>query len=493
MTEDLKVTLPLLRGKITLQSALEEEDDILLEQGYPEQRIDFFLSLWSDRDGIEKIASYHLGLNPSQTCQIGSFAEWVHGSFDVCIPLYVSKQGQQAREKRAMIRFPLPYKLGESRNPGNVDEKLRSEAATFIWMREHCPEVPIPQLWGFGRVGGYPLPCPYVSHQRSILIESGYLIMDFIGQSESEEPVEMLSETWDKHRDQQEKRENLFKGLSHIILSMSQTPLPRIGSWTLDSNGVLKLSNRPLTLRLHQLENAGIPTNINRSTTYTGTESYYLDFLSCHDSRIRNQPNSITDADDGRIQMVRLMMMKALLPHFCNKEYRTGPFFYRLTDLHPSNIFVDNQWNVKFIIDLEWACSLLAETLRPPYWLTGLAVDGLTDEHLQAFEERYEEFMNIFEKEEKRLPPINNDDSYEKYVANWNPKGLYNLFSEHICPIFTQPRQFDPESDSSKSLQLISDFWAPGAEELTAAKLKDKEYEESISELFSKASSSKDD
>lgn len=38
--------------------------------------------------------------------------------------------------------------------PGNADEKLRCEAATFIWIQEHCSEVPIPTLWGFGFVGG---------------------------------------------------------------------------------------------------------------------------------------------------------------------------------------------------------------------------------------------------------------------------------------------------------------------------------------------------
>jgi hypothetical protein len=66
------------------------------------------------------------------------------------------------------------------------------------------------------------------------MLESGYLVMDYIGNSE----VQMLSETWDEHRPQQERRMNLFKGLSRIMLSSSQTPLPRIGSWTLDSEGV---------------------------------------------------------------------------------------------------------------------------------------------------------------------------------------------------------------------------------------------------------------
>ncbi|OGE46481.1 hypothetical protein PENARI_c233G07215, partial [Penicillium arizonense] len=215
------------------------------------------------------------------------------------------------------------------------------------------------------------------------MLESGYLVMDYIGDSD----VQMLSETWDEHRHQRDKRMNLFKGLSRIMLSLSRVPLPRIGSWTLDSNGALRLSNRPLTLRLHQLENGGIPTNISRSLTYSAADGYYLDLLSCHDSRIRNQPNSISDADDGRAQMARLTMMKALLPYFSNREYREGPFLYRFTDLHPSNIFVNSQWNVKFVIDLEWACSLPAETFRPPYWLTGRSVDDLIGEHLEDFRE----------------------------------------------------------------------------------------------------------
>lgn len=190
---------------------------------------------------------------------------------------------------------------------------------------------------------GCSLPCPYICHQRLTMLESGYLVMDYIGNSD----VQMLSETWDEHRHQQDKRTNLFKGLSRIMLSLSRVPLPRIGSWTLDSNGALRLSNRPLTLRLHQLENSGISTNISRSLTYSVADAYYLDLLSCHDSRIRNQPNSVSDADDGRAQIARLTTMKALLPHLSKREHREGPFFYRLTDLHPSNIFVGSQWNVK--------------------------------------------------------------------------------------------------------------------------------------------------
>ncbi|EKV19139.1 hypothetical protein PDIG_06360 [Penicillium digitatum PHI26] len=326
------------------------------------------------------------------------------------------------------------------------------------------------------------------------MLESGYLVMDYIGNSD----VQMLSETWDEYRHQRDKRTNLFKGLSRIMLSLSRVPLPRIGSWTLDSNGALRLSNRPLTLRLHQLENGGISTNIGRSLTYSAAEAYYLDLLSCHDSRIRNQPNSVSDADDGRAQMARLTMMKALIPHFSKREHREGPFFYRLTDLHPSNIFVDSQWNVKFVIDLEWACSLPAETLHPPYWLTGRSVDELTGEHLEEFREAYEEFVGIFEEEEKLFPPINNVYSYRTtlmrngwQVGNFwyfhaldSPKGLFNLFRQHVYPIFAPSHQI-----ASEFSRLVSDFWAPDVEEVILAKLRDKEeYDRSLCQLFDDAS-----
>lgn len=157
--------LPLLRGTTSLQSALEEEDDMLLDLDYPEQRIDFFVSLYGNRENIITIVSYHLGLQSTDTCRLGEVSEWIHGSFNVCIPIYVGGPNQHL-EKCALIRFPLPYKIGESQNPGNVDEKIRCEAATFIWIQEHCPEVPIPLLYGFGLVCGQSVCCQTLIHGK---------------------------------------------------------------------------------------------------------------------------------------------------------------------------------------------------------------------------------------------------------------------------------------------------------------------------------------
>lgn len=118
------LSFPLLGGSITLEEALDQEEDMLLDLSYPDSRIDFFVSIYSHRDDIAQLVSDNLGLGRCHQCRLGEVREWIHGSFNVCIPVYVELT------KRVMIRFPLPYKLGESVCPGNADEKLRCEAAT---------------------------------------------------------------------------------------------------------------------------------------------------------------------------------------------------------------------------------------------------------------------------------------------------------------------------------------------------------------------------
>ena len=76
------------------------------------------------------------------------------GTFGTLPLLY--RLGSRCLELPGMIyiRFSLPYKIGEEEEPGNVDEKVRSEAATCIWLQENCPDVPIPSLLGFGLPDG---------------------------------------------------------------------------------------------------------------------------------------------------------------------------------------------------------------------------------------------------------------------------------------------------------------------------------------------------
>lgn len=141
-------TLRTLRNMVTLDEALEEEHDMLQKLTYWDKRIQFLRYLRSNSAEIEAIVSYHLGIRERRDCELAPLDDWIHGSFNMCVPVYV-KNWKKCLAKRVMIRFPLPYKVGEENFPGNAEEKLRCEAATYIWIHENCPDVPIPQLLGF--------------------------------------------------------------------------------------------------------------------------------------------------------------------------------------------------------------------------------------------------------------------------------------------------------------------------------------------------------
>lgn len=149
------LTLPLLRGRTSLAEALEEEENMVIRLSYPNKRFDFFLWVLQHREDYQAIISYHLSLAADEPCRLSEVGEWKHGSFNVCIPIYIDNlKRSKHTSKKVLLRIPLPYKVGESLYPGNADEKLRTEAATFIWINDNCPDVPIPRLWGFGFPGG---------------------------------------------------------------------------------------------------------------------------------------------------------------------------------------------------------------------------------------------------------------------------------------------------------------------------------------------------
>lgn len=141
--------LRLLRGEITYEAAKEQDANILHQLGYRDQKIRFFTHLYRNRGLIATIAAHHLGLNSADTCHVVDVEDWIHGSFNVCIRIDVDGQGQDAGTQ-VMIRFPLPYRIGENCRPGNADEKVRCEVGTYAWLQENCPSVPIPRLYGFG-------------------------------------------------------------------------------------------------------------------------------------------------------------------------------------------------------------------------------------------------------------------------------------------------------------------------------------------------------
>jgi hypothetical protein len=126
-----KVRRRLLGEEITYSTAKEKETNVLHALGYLEQRAKFFDYLDENRSSIQPLAAHHLGLS-LESFHIADRDRWIQGSFNVCIPIVVVmnlKDGQPS--KRVIIRFPLPYRVGEAFMRGNSNEKIRCEAGTY--------------------------------------------------------------------------------------------------------------------------------------------------------------------------------------------------------------------------------------------------------------------------------------------------------------------------------------------------------------------------
>lgn len=307
------------------------------------------------------------------------------------------------------------------------------------------------------------------------VIGAGYILIEKIEESQGT----MLSKTWFKKNNDIELRTNFFQDLSRILLSISRIPLPRIGSFVINSDGYLCLKNRPVSVEIQGLENERIPTDMPRDFTYSTVESYLYDLLRIHDNRLKNQPNAVLNVPDAGYQMSALAGMRTTLPLFFRREFCRGPFVFSLTDLHQSNIFVDDNWHITCLVDLEWACSRPIEMVEPPYWLTNKAVDSMDPEE---YDSHRTELMAVLAAEESKMPKDRTmprlsrvmEDAWSRgtfwyTLALTSPTGLFKLFYKHIQqPWFSKHK---PEEIG----EIMPFFWAKNAGKFVAKKLSDKE------------------
>lgn len=336
---------------------------------------------------------------------------------------------------------------------------------------------------------GYPIPSFYVPHRidEAGSLGTGYILIEYINPSRGK----MLSDTWEDGRHNDKLRTNLFRGLSRIMIALTRTPLPKIGSFVLDDTGHLSLSNRPLTLQIQLLENEHIPVDMPRHITHSTADSYINDIFSFHESRLRHQPNAVNSLQDGFYQTCALMVMRSVWPCFFRRDLLRGPFFLNLTDLHQSNIFVDDSWNIKCLVDLEWACSRPVEMIHPPYWLASQPIAMI---NIDTYQTVHREFMEVLKEEEDMSAPGQQpfvqlhsilQQGWERgtfwcSLALNTPMALFKIFYDHIQPRFSKTHMDD------EAFWLITmRYWTPDAFKFIDDKLKDKEkYDKCLREAF---------
>lgn len=141
------------RGTLpTFDSACEDEGNLLLRLHQRAAAESLRPLLWDQRDSIVDLVRQHLRLARCDACVVLPPESWIQGGFNICILVQVTRRG--GITKKYIFRCPMPHKLAEDYYPGTIDEKVSCEAASYVWMQEHCAEIRIPHLYAFGFTDG---------------------------------------------------------------------------------------------------------------------------------------------------------------------------------------------------------------------------------------------------------------------------------------------------------------------------------------------------
>lgn len=303
----------------------------------------------------------------------------------------------------------------------------------------------------------------------------------------------MLSSSWDEKCGDDKLQDNLQRGLARVMLSLASIPLPRIGSFRVHENGYLSLENRPISVQLAMLENEDIPADISRDTTFSTVDDFVLHHLTTLDNRLLHQPNAIRNQDDAWYQMTSLAAAKSMFPQLFRRDLCKGPFVFAFTDLHASNIFVDDEWNITSIIDLEFAGSYPLEFIQTPYWLAGKLIDEIDPLNFSAIHCRFLEHLRY----EEQLQSCREDTEPLSSVmqqswssgAFWVPIALTDsiAFSRTFYNRLLPDHFSLTKDDLSKAdYSFFARLWRPGIHNIIDRKLQDRDgYLERLKAAFS--------
>jgi hypothetical protein len=235
--------------------------------------------------------------------------------------------------------------------------------------------------------------------------------------------------------------------MARIMLSLARLPQPHIGSFRFNpSDGTITLTNRPLISTTMIFENSGTPRTIQPHQLYQSSDVFASDMLTLHDNYLLHYRHAVRDDEEARERITIRTLLRAVIHHFVLPDRRNGPFLLQPTDLHQSNIFVDEDWNVSCLIDLEWICALPVEMLAVPYWLTNCSIDNIIDGEYGPFDEARQAFLAAMDEEIKTIPPAHDipitrtmqDSWVSKSVWFWacirSLNGWLFLFEDHIVP-----------------------------------------------------------
>lgn len=210
---------------------------------------------------------------------------------------------------------------------------------------------------------------------------------------------------------------------------------------------------------------------------------------------MQHQPNSVLDRDDGISQLSALVGLRAILPRHFNIHQNHEQFVMNFTDLHQSNIFVDENWNITRVIDLEFAYSCPIELVQVPHWLSGRGVDQLYGPHLEEFQILHDQFVDVVAGRERAKQQ--NDALSQRLREDWSSGRIWytmalgsldalpSLFAQHLQGRYFQKWQFETHA------WPLAQLWTENVSKFLEMKVDGmQEYKDKVRRVFSEVAES---
>ncbi|EPE05303.1 phosphotransferase enzyme family protein [Ophiostoma piceae UAMH 11346] len=489
---------------INHEDALDSESNVVASHAQFQSLLQLYMRLWEHKPAVSTLVAAHMGVS-LEHIEMAHPSAWKRGSFNLVVPMLVNQSlqkdpGQNSDQnsqnpEQVLLRVPVPAKVGEEHHPGSVADKLRCEAASYIWMQQHCPEVRIPHLYGFsipGANGGQfvhasrlsifrravlymrqlvaswlrrPVPSDYLPVALPAMPESlplpladnGYMILEYFSEAQfgKQTPFTVPRDRplHELYTEEPVKTRNLCRGVARTMLALARVPQPRIGAFRFSlADGTIRLDGRPATCSIPMLEAESAPRTIALDTTYSSAGQYVSDLARFHESVFRTGPHMVEARDDAEYQMATMVAMRATAHHFVELGGGTTangePFILQLSDSNAGNMLVDDDWNVTAIFDLEWLFAAPVAQLLTPLWLTWQAVNDITSDGYDDYCASRSVFMDVFREEERKQTGTEKTPLSDAMDASWTSQrtwfyfaltsvnGMTHIFRNRLKPLF---------------------------------------------------------
>ncbi|RSL82363.1 hypothetical protein CEP51_005221 [Fusarium floridanum] len=328
-----------------------------------------------NQDAVCALASRH---NDQQPCRI-LYSD--SGSFNVCffVEFLTSRT-------KWVVRIPI--------EPVTHDAwtKVRSEVMTMRHI-ESQTAIPLPRIRAYGR--GERL-------VRDSPATQAYIILDFVpGRSLD---LQALA------KDTVPRRKYFYSQLIDVMAQLRQLEFTAAGSlMPADDGGPDPAIGNLLSIPSNELRiDCKEATPISTSTSAIS--------FALHQHRLMSEsyrlPRSELSPQTAELELFALDHLQQLIPELISSERVSGPFVLFHSDLRPTNIIVDDDLNIRSIIDWEWAYTVPQQLFMPPSWVTGQDLDYPTATDCHG---AFPEFHEVLEEKAA------SSESYRQLADSWGP------------------------------------------------------------------------